>query len=54
MLVWLTCYVRCCRVVCETRALKFGRRLLVDKFADIQQVVQEAEQQRQDQQLPCF
>lgn len=42
------------RAVCERRALKFGRRLLVDAatFDSIQEVIDSADAQRQDGQTP--
>ena len=43
-----------CRAVCEARALRFGRRLLLESFTDAQKVVQEAEKQRHDGKKPCF
>ena len=43
-----------CRAICEARALKFGRRMLLERFTDIKNVVREAEIQRQDKQSPYF
>lgn len=42
-----------CRGVCEARALRFGRRLLLEPFDTVQHVVQEAEKQRHDGKKPC-
>ena len=44
------------RAVCERRALRFGRRLLVEggEVAGVQQLTDLAEAARQDGQQPCF
>ena len=47
-------FVSPCRAVCETRALKFGRRLLTEQFPDVKSVVQSAENQRHDGSKPFF
>lgn len=39
--------------MCEARALRFGRRLLLVSFDDVQAVVQAAEKQRHDGKKPC-
>lgn len=43
-----------CRGVCEARALRFGRRLLLEPFDNVQHVVLEAEKQRHDGRRPLY
>ena len=38
----------------EERALRLGRRLLLEQFDTINDVVQQAEKQRHDGKKPCF
>ena len=40
--------------MCEARALRFGRRLLLEPFDNVQRVVQEAEKQRHDGKKPLY
>jgi hypothetical protein len=42
--------------VCERRALRFGRSLLVERelFLGIEQLLQRADAARRDGQQPCF
>lgn len=42
------------RAVVEERALRFGRRLLLEQFDTISDVVQQAEKQRHDGKKPFF
>lgn len=43
-----------CRGVCEARALRFGRRLLLEPFDNVQHVVQEADKERHDGKKPFY